>query len=56
MCVCGRGGGAYAAEQKIKEFVKLLFKSKKVHKANSASSRFDPKKLIHKMTANMNNI
>ena len=50
------GGGAYAAEQKIKEFVKLLFKSKKVHKANSASSGFDPKKLIHKMTANMNNI
>ena len=27
-----RTGKAYAAEQKIREFKKLLFKSKKVHK------------------------
>ena len=30
-----KGGKAYAAKQKIREFKKLLFKSKKLHKANS---------------------
>ena len=30
-----RGGKAYAAEQKIREFKELLFKSKHVHKATS---------------------
>ena len=47
---------AYFVEQKTKEFKKLLFKSKKAHKAISASTTFDPKKLIRKATANMNNI
>ena len=28
-----RGGKAFATEQKIKEFKKLLFKSKRLHKA-----------------------
>ena len=51
-----RRGKAYAAEEKIREFKKLLFKSKKVHKVTSTSARFDPKKLIRKATANMNNI
>ena len=51
-----RGGKAYATEQKIREFKKLLFKSKEAGKATSTSTRFDPKKLIHKAKANMNNI
>ena len=51
-----RGGKAYATEQKIREFKKLLFKSKEADKATSTSTRFDPKKLIHKAMANMNNI
>ena len=46
----------YAVEQKIREFKKVLFKSKKTDKATSTSIRFDPKKLISKATANMNNI
>ena len=29
-----RGGKAFVAEQKIREFKKLLFKSKRVHKSN----------------------
>ena len=44
------------AQQKTREFKKLLFKGKKAHKATSTSSRFDPKNLIRKVTANMNNI
>ena len=51
-----RGGKAYAAEQKTREFKKLLFKNKKAHKETSTSARFDLKKLIRKATANMNNI
>ena len=51
-----RGGKASAAEQKIREFKKLLFKSIKAHKATSTSTRFNTKKLIYKTTANMNNI
>ena len=51
-----RRGKAYFVEQKIKEFKKLLFKSKKAHKVTSTRTRFDPKKLIRKATANMNNI
>ena len=50
------GGKAYAAEQKIREFKKLLLKGKKAYKATSTSARFDPQKLIRKATANMNNI
>ena len=51
-----RRGKTYAAEQKIREFEKLLFKSQKAHKATSTSTRFDSKKLIRKEMANMNNI
>ena len=51
-----RGGKAYAAEQKIREFKKLLFKNKKAHKKTSTSARFDLKKLIRKATANINNV
>ena len=40
------GGKTFAAEQKIREFKKLLLKSEKAHKATSTSTRFDPKKLI----------
>ena len=50
------GRKTYAAEQKIREFKKLLFKSKKAHKATSTSTRFDLKILIGKATADMNNI
>ena len=44
------------AGQKTREFKKLLFKSKRAHKATSTSSIFDPKNLIRKTTANMNNV
>ena len=50
------GGKAYATKQKVREFKKLLLKSKKAHKATSTGARFDPKKLICKMMAIMNNI
>ena len=53
---CMRGVKDYAAEQKIRGLKKLLFKSKKAHKATSTNARFNPKKLIRKATANMNNI
>ena len=46
----------YAAEQRIREFKKLLLKSKKAHKATSTSATLHPKKLICKATANINNI
>ena len=52
-----RGGKAFAAEQKIREFKKILFRSKKLHKANRSSSgkkRFDSKKTIKKAVDNMN--
>ena len=49
-----RGEKAFAAEQKIKEFKKLLFKSKKHHKA-TRTSRVDPHKLIRNAVQNMNN-
>ena len=48
-----RGGKAFAAEQKICEFKKLLFKSKKLHKS-SKTSRLDPRKLIRNAVENMN--
>ena len=51
-----RGLKAYAAEQKIREFKRLLFKSKEVHKETSTSTRFIPEKLICKATVNMSNI
>ena len=40
-----RGGKAFATEQKIKEFKKLLFKSKCLHKATKTAG-LDPRKLI----------
>ena len=40
-----RGGKAFATEQKIKEFKKLLFKSKRLHKATKTAG-LDPRKLI----------
>ena len=52
-----RGGKAFAAEQKIREFKKILFRSKKLHKANRSSGgkkRFDSKKTIKKAADNMN--
>ena len=39
-----RGGKTFAAKQKIREFKKLLFKSKKLHKA-SKTSRVNPCKI-----------
>ena len=52
---CVRGGKAYAAVQKIREFKKLIFKSKRVHKGTS-NKRFDSRKLIRLAVKNMNNI
>ena len=49
-----RGGKPYAAEQKIRDFKKLLFNSKKAHQQTSTSIKFDPKKLIRKVIANLN--
>ena len=50
-----RGEKAFAAEQKIREFKKLLLKSKRLHKSTS-SRRLEPKKLIQKAVNNMNKI
>ena len=49
------GGKAYAAEQEIWEFKKLLFKIKRVHKATS-NKRFGSRKLIRLAVKNMSNI
>ena len=49
-----QGRKTYDAEQKIRVLKKLLFKSKKVHKASSGSKRLDPKKLIQKAKTNRN--
>ena len=38
-----RGGKAFAAEQKIREFKKILFRSKRLHKSTK-TSRLDAKK------------
>ena len=46
------GGKAFAAEQNIREFKKLLFKSKKLHKATS-SKRMEPLKIIKKVPKNL---
>ena len=50
-----RGGKAFAAEQKIREFKKLLFKSKRLHKATK-TGRLDSRKLIRNAVQNMNNV
>ena len=48
-----RGGKAFAAEQKIREFKKLLLRSKRIKK--SLGKRVKPNELIKKATFNMNN-
>ena len=48
-----RGGKAFVAEQKIREFKKLLFRSKKLHKS-SKKGRVEPRKLIRNAVENMN--
>ena len=50
-----RGGKAFAAKQKIREFKKLLFKSKQLHKATK-TGRLGPRKLIGNAVQNMNNV
>ena len=49
-----RGGKAFAAEQKIREFKKFLFRSKRLHKLTK-TSRLAAKKLIRNAVQNMNN-
>ena len=48
-----RGGKAFAAEQKIREFKTLLFKSKRLHKITK-KTRLNSKKLIKNAVENMN--
>ena len=48
-----RGGKAYAAEQKIREFKKILFRIKKTYKR--LKKRLNSAKLIKKAVQNMNN-
>ena len=48
-----RGGKAYAAEQKIREFKKILFRIKKTYKR--LNKRLNSAKLIKKTVQNMNN-
>ena len=47
-----RGGKAFAAEQKIREFKKLLLKIKDIYKKNKM--KFKSNDIIRKTTANMN--
>ena len=49
------GGKAFAAKEKIREFKKILEKSKRMHKSNS-TKRTEPKKLIQRATNNLNSI
>ena len=48
-----RGRKAFAAEQKIREFKKILFRSKRLHKSTK-TTRLDSKKLIKNTVQNMN--
>ena len=48
-----RGGKAYAAEQKIREFKKILFRIKKTYKR--MNKRLNSSKVIKKTVENMNN-
>ena len=50
-----RGGKAFAAEQNIREFKKLLQKSKRMLKSTS-TKRTEPKKLIQHAANNLNSI
>ena len=47
-----RGGKAFAAEQKIREFKKLLLKVKTFYQ--KSKTKFKPYEIIRKVTANMN--
>ena len=49
------GGKAFAAKEKVREFKKILEKSKRMHKSNS-TKRTEPKKLIQRATNNLNSI
>ena len=49
-----RGGKAYVAEQKIREFKKILFRIKKTYKR--LKKRLNSAKLIKKAVQNMNNV
>ena len=49
------GGKGYTTEQKLREFKKLLFRSKQLHKATS-TKLFNSRKLIRKAAENMNSI
>ena len=49
------GGKLFAAEQKIREFKKILQKSNRMHKSTS-TQRIEPKKLIQCTTINLNSI
>ena len=46
-------GKAFAAEQKIRDFKKVLFKSKRLHKSTK-TSRLNSEKLIKNAVKNMN--
>ena len=48
-----RSGKAFAAEQKIREFKKILFKSKRLHKSTK-TTKLNSKKLIKNVVENMN--
>ena len=50
-----KGGKTFAAEQKIREFRKLLLKIKRLHKSTS-SRRLELKKVIQRAANNMNKI
>ena len=50
-----RCGKAFAAEQKIREFKKLLFKNKRLHKATK-TGRLDPRKSIRNAVQDINNV
>ena len=47
-----RGGKAFAAEQKVRQFKKLLLKIKDIYKKNKM--KFKPNDILRKTTANMN--
>ena len=49
------GGKAFAAEQKIRKFKKVLFKSKRLLKVTK-TGRLDPRKLIRNAAQNTNNV
>ena len=49
-----RGGKAFAAEQKIREFKKILFKSKRLHKILNSKKRLNSRNIIKKAVENIN--